>query len=144
MFYVLILRRIQLPFPEPVPLKKKLKDYLEDNVDEKYYINNEKAEKLVQMLIDNGTLPSTIAKSRAEQSRLSSTEQSASLEKEMLQTALRQDTMQESVTCGQTATVLLKDQGATLDKQIDIATTLRARDYKGFDNYGSNGVIEWK
>jgi hypothetical protein len=41
-------------------------------------------------------------------------------------------------------TVLLKDQEATLDKQIDIATTLRARDYKGFDNYGSNGVIEWK
>lgn len=41
-------------------------------------------------------------------------------------------------------TVLLKGQGATLDKQIDIATTLMARDYKGFDNYGSNGVIEWK
>lgn len=37
--------------------KKKLKDYLEDNVDEKYYINNEKADKLIKQLIDNGTLP---------------------------------------------------------------------------------------
>lgn len=44
-------------FPQPIPLKKKLKDYLEDNVDEKYYINNEKAEKLIKQLIDNGTLP---------------------------------------------------------------------------------------
>ena len=47
-------------FPQPIPLKKKLKDYLEDNVDEKYYINNEKAQKLIQTLIDNGTLPDTI------------------------------------------------------------------------------------
>ena len=44
-------------FPNPIPLEKKLKDYLEDNVDEKYYISNEKAEKLIKQLIDNGTLP---------------------------------------------------------------------------------------
>lgn len=44
-------------FPQPIPLKKKLKDYLEDNVDEKYYINNEKADKLIKQLIDDGTLP---------------------------------------------------------------------------------------
>ena len=56
-------------FPEPVELKNTMKDYLESNVDEKYYINNEKAQKLIQTLIDNGTLPSTIPKSRAEQSR---------------------------------------------------------------------------
>ena len=65
-------------FPEPVPLKKKLKDYLEDNVEEKYYINNENAQKLIQTLIDNGTLPDTIPsraeQSRAEQSRLALTE----------------------------------------------------------------------
>ena len=88
-------------FPKPVSLKKKLKDYLENDVDEKYYINNEKAEKLIKLL-------------RAEQ------------------------------TCGRTETWLLKNMGETVDKQIDVAVTLRARDYKGFDNYGSNGVIEWK
>lgn len=88
-------------FPKPVSLKKKLKDYLENDVDEKYYINNEKAEKLIKLL-------------RAEQ------------------------------TCGRTGTWLLKNMGETVDKQIDVAVTLRARDYKGFDNYGSNGVIEWK
>ena len=30
------------------------------------------------------------------------------------------------------------------EKPIDVAVTLMARDYKGLDNYGSNGVIEWK
>ena len=50
----------------------------------------------------------------------------------------------ESQTFGQTETWLLKDMGETADKQIDVAVTLRARDYKGLDNYGSNGVIEWK
>lgn len=31
-----------------------------------------------------------------------------------------------------------------IEKQIDIATTLMARDYKGFGNQSMNGVIEWK
>ena len=56
-------------FPQPFPLEKKLKDYLEDNVDEKYYINNEKSKKLIKQLIDNGTLPQHNLESRAEQSR---------------------------------------------------------------------------
>lgn len=43
-------------FPRHIPLKKKLKDYLDDNVDEKYYINNEKSDKLIKQLIDNDTL----------------------------------------------------------------------------------------
>lgn len=72
------------------------------------------------------------------------TEQSISRSGEKLETVSRQDMMQELVTCGQTETVLLKDQGAALDKQTDIATTLMARDYKGFGNQVGNGVIEWK
>lgn len=56
-------------FPPPEPLTKKLKDYLEADVDEKYYINNEKAERLIKQLIDNGTLPQNNPESRAEQSR---------------------------------------------------------------------------
>lgn len=129
-------------FPQPIPLKKKLKDYLEDNVDEKYYINNEKAQKLIQTLIDNGTLPDTIP-SRAEQSRFALTEQSISHNREKLQTVSKQDTTAEYQTCGQTE-MLLSNQATQIEKQIDIATTLMARDYKGFGNQSMNGVIEWK
>lgn len=82
--------------------------------------------------------------SRAEQSRFALTEQSVNQEKKRLQTVSRQDMTQESAACGQMETWLLKDMGETAEKQIDVAVTLRARDYKGLDNYGSNGVIEWK
>ena len=72
------------------------------------------------------------------------TEQSISHNREKLQTASRQGMTAEYQTCGQMETWLLKDMGETAEKQIDVAVTLRARDYKGLDNYGSNGVIEWK
>ena len=45
-----------------------MKDYLEDEVDEKYYINNEKAQKLIDTLIENGTISRT-EQNRTEQNR---------------------------------------------------------------------------
>lgn len=82
--------------------------------------------------------------SRAEQIRLALTEQSTSQNKEKLQTVSRQDVMPEFQTCGRTETLLLSNQATQIEKQIDIATTLMARDYKGFGNQPMNGVIEWK
>lgn len=55
-FMVSLLGEWNYKFPQPIPLERKLKDYLEDEVDDKYYINNEKAQKLIQTLIENGTL----------------------------------------------------------------------------------------
>ena len=43
-------------FPKPYPLTKTMKDYLEDEVDEKYYITNEKAKILIDKLIVNGKI----------------------------------------------------------------------------------------
>ena len=55
---------------------------------------------------------------------------------------------QESAICGQTETVLLKGM---VDKNIEptankinVSATLMSRDYKGLNNFGTNGVIEWK
>ncbi len=72
------------------------------------------------------------------------TEQSISHSKERLQTVSRQDMTAEYQTCGQMETWLLSNQATQIEKQIDIATTLMARDYKGFGNQSMNGVIEWK
>lgn len=44
-------------FPDPFELSKCMKDYLEDEVEEKYYINNDKAKMLIQQLIDRRELP---------------------------------------------------------------------------------------
>ena len=55
---------------------------------------------------------------------------------------------QESQTCGRTETLLLKGM-ANKDIEptasvIDVSATIMARDYKGLNNYGMNGVIEWE
>lgn len=39
-------------------------------------------------------------------------------------------------------TCLLKDCGTVFEKFQNVACTLRARDYKGLDNFGSTGIIE--
>ena len=54
---VSILGNCKYEFPKPIPLTKTMKDYLEDEVDEKYYINSEKAQKLIDKLIESGTIP---------------------------------------------------------------------------------------
>jgi DNA (cytosine-5)-methyltransferase 1 len=55
-FMVSLLGDWNYKFPQSIPLTKTMADYLEDEVDEKYYINNEKAMKLIQQLIDSGQL----------------------------------------------------------------------------------------
>jgi site-specific DNA-cytosine methylase len=55
-FMVSILGKWNYNFPKQIPLTKTMKDYLEDEVDEKYYINNEKAQKLIDDLISSGKI----------------------------------------------------------------------------------------
>ena len=47
---------MEFTFPHSVKLDKVMKDFLEESVDEKYYIKNEKADKLIKELIENGVL----------------------------------------------------------------------------------------
>lgn len=49
---------VDFEFPEKIELETVMKDYLEESVDEKYYINSEKAEKLIQQLVESGVLDS--------------------------------------------------------------------------------------
>lgn len=46
-------------WPKPIVLEKRLKDILEDHVDEKYYIGGERAKKLIDNLIEREVLKST-------------------------------------------------------------------------------------
>lgn len=57
-FMVSILGNEFYEFPQPVKLNKCIKDYLEDEVDEKYYIKSEKAFKLILDLQERGILES--------------------------------------------------------------------------------------
>lgn len=55
-FMVSILGEWNYRFPQPVQLRRKIRDYLEDEADEKYYIDSEKAQKLIRQLVKNGSL----------------------------------------------------------------------------------------
>lgn len=56
-FMASFLDDVDFHFPQPFPLTKTMKDYLEDEVDEKYYINNDKAQQLIAKLVADGGLP---------------------------------------------------------------------------------------
>ena len=52
-----LLGNYNFKFPVGVPLDTCMADYLEDEVDEKFYIKSKKAYDLIVKLVDNGTLP---------------------------------------------------------------------------------------
>lgn len=52
---VSLLGDFDFDFPDGFKLEKTMKDFLEPEVDEKYYINTDKARKLVENLISQNT-----------------------------------------------------------------------------------------
>ena len=50
------LENINYVFPRTIPLNKVMRDMLDETVDEKYYINNEKSQALIEKLIIDGKL----------------------------------------------------------------------------------------
>ena len=132
---VLLPNYAEFVFPNPVPLRRVMKDFLENEVDEKYYIKSEKAERLIKDLSARGLLPDGGGQL--------STCQSMNLDKSISPTALRQGMTQEYQTKKRTEAALLSGQANRINKITDIATCLMARDCKGFGNQTANGVLEW-
>lgn len=114
-FCVSLLGDFYYEFPQPKPLKKRLKDLLDSNVEEKYYISEKNVEKCLQTV---------------------------NVERKRLATQL--DVVGEEVQTAATVGILLSKQGKQIEKIADIANTLMARDYKGLGNQSTNGVLEWK
>lgn len=56
-FCVSILGEYTYKFPEPILLTKTMKDYLEDEVEDKYYIESEKAKDLIDKLVVEDKIP---------------------------------------------------------------------------------------
>lgn len=136
-FMVSILGDYYYRFPEPMKLEKQFKDLLEDSVEDRYYITNEKAKTLIDTLILEGKILTDRQTDRQESTSVLNTQ---NLSKS--QTQLRQDTIQDSSTTSTITPVLLKSQASKFEGFTNIANTLMARDYKGFGNETMNGVME--
>ena len=55
-FLVSILGKYDFQFPKTIPLEKVMADVLEKEVDEKFFISSEKADKLIEQLIKDGKI----------------------------------------------------------------------------------------
>lgn len=111
-------------FPEPFDNGVRLKDILEDDVDEKYYVNTPQAKQLIEELVSNGKLDKEISNAvRGGQRKHRSS--SMGYDKNLIPGTF-------SNKCG------------NFDRKTDIANSLLARDYKGFGNQSMNGVVECK
>lgn len=106
-------------FPEPVPLEIRLKDVLEPVVDEKYYLSDEQVAKL-KLCSD------FVARERERERRVGRSE--------------RADTEAQTDTLGTSCWLMNRNE---IGNQTEIASTLMARDYKGFCNQMMTGVAEY-
>lgn len=107
-------------FPKPQPLKHKLKDLLEENVDEKYfisdrgvtYITNEKRLKIGHTNINPDAAITLMAMGSANWNGSFISEQP----------------------------VVVRNKAQEIVKKTDVALTLMSRDYKGFANQESTAI----
>jgi len=111
-------------FPEPFDNGLRLRDMLEDEVDEKFYVNTDKAKQLIQDLLDSGKLDKEYSNSVRRG------------ERKLRPSSVGYGTDQ--------ITGLISKQGSQFENQTEFANTLLARDYKGFGNQPMNGVVECK
>ena len=103
--------------PEPFDNGIRLKDVLEPKVDEKFYVNTPAAEKLIAELVDSGRLVKAI----------SNTVRTGGQQSDRRPAQL-------GYGCA--------NKCRELTHEMDVATTLMARDYKGFGNQQMTGVVE--
>lgn len=103
-------------FPQPFPLKIRLKDVLEPVVDEKYYLSDEQVANL------------RLSSDFIERERERRPGQSAQADEEVL-----------IGTHGMSCWLMSRRD---IGNQTDVASTLMARDYKGFCNQMMTGVVQ--
>jgi DNA-cytosine methyltransferase len=122
-FMVSILGDYNYKFPQPIPLETTMKDYLEPEVDECYYINTEKAQKLIQDLVESGQL---------EDKNVSNTVRGG-----------QRLSRPSSVGCGNREQQPISAGNCIKPKPIENGMCLTARYYKGLSNYNpENAVFE--
>lgn len=136
-FMVSLLGEWSYKFPQPVSLRKRMKDYLEAEVDEKYYINDEKAGKMIQALIANGTFSResdfTIGKNFNQRGKVHG-------EESVCRTVLGGCSH-----CGNEPKVCI-DLSTEQQRVKNVSNCITARENRGISHRKSegNGVMEWK
>mgnify|MGYP005767621391 CR=1 FL=1 len=136
----------QFKFPEPFDNGIRLKDILEDEVDEKFYLSDEKVQIFLSNLNSKGRESAAEANNVKQIGNIVSTGNWDNPQRGRIYSA---DGCSPALnTCGggglepKIVTSLVSNKGEKFEKEIDTANTLLARDYKGFGNQAMNAVIK--
>lgn len=116
-------------FPQKQELKLKLKDMLEDEVDEKYYLSDN-AIKYLEYGKYNAAKVSN---------KIKQTDTGICPTLDTMQGGNRQPFVRAKN--DDVKTILLKNKGTEISRETEISNTLLARDYKGFGNQEMNAVM---
>ncbi len=132
-FMVSILGNYKYEFPKYIELTKRMKDYLEDEVDDKYYINNEKAHKLIDTLISNGTLQGCVGNINPSENGINGNVYAGDLAPTL------------TTNKGEGSKICV-DLSANEPGKKNVSNCITAREDRGISNHRAegNGVIEWK
>lgn len=136
-YMVSILGDYAFGFPKPMELTLTLKDMLEEDVDERYYLSDSQIEKISKWNAQQRPLSrvlGTKSNSPTITARGAGENHSGMI---LLSEALTETTNLES------SGSIVSKQGKQLDKLTDIVAALCARDHKGFGNQGMTGVVEF-
>lgn len=123
-FMVSLLGDYYYEFPSPVKLEKRLKDVLEKEVDEKYYLSEEAVKTL------------NLHKERHKTKGHGFGWNAINLDRGGVAHSIKTESG-----WSQKETLLLSNKGKKVEKFTEIANTLLARDYKGFGNQAMNAVM---
>lgn len=132
----------EFKYPEGFDSGIRMKDVLEDKVDEKFYISDKKVEKFLQNLDlgeeTDGNMPRFLG--NINRPDFGTGYAGGVWDSNHISPTLT--TMQGGGRQPHIFTALLSNKGEVFEKEIEVANTLLARDYKGFGNQAMNGVIE--
>lgn len=137
-YMVSVLGGYTYAFPEPVPLELTLKDLLEKEVDEKYYLSDSQAQKISQWKAQQKPFERVLGKES-----ISPTLTARGAGENHSGMVLLSEELNETTNLDEKIKqhgVIVSKQGKKIDKFTDVAATLMARDYKGFGNQGMTGV----
>lgn len=130
-------------YPEPFDNGIRLKDILESEVDEKFYISENKVQKFIQTLcINKSDEESNTPKFIGNVNRpdFGTGYVGGVWDSNNISPTLT--TMQGGGRQPHIITSLVSNKGEKFEREIDVANTLLARDYKGFGNQAMNAIIE--
>lgn len=130
-------------YPEPFDNGIRLKDILESEVDEKFYISENKVQKFIQTLcINKSDEESNTPKFIGDVNRPDFGTGYAGGVWDSNNISPTLTTMQGGGRQPHIITSLVSNKGEKFEREIDVANTLLARDYKGFGNQAMNAIIE--